>query len=114
MARAGGKDRRLFQKNGVWWVRWTCSYGHEHRERGGAKSLARQLYERRKTAVRHEGFCLDEASAKVARDHLQTFNAVSEQYLKWAAEHRPRSLRFYTPIVRQMATEFGPRGGSNH
>ena len=113
MARLGGKDRGLFQRNGVWWIRWTCSYGYEHREKGGAKSLAKQLYQQRKTAVRHANFCLDAARAKVARERLQTFGSVATRYLEWAEEHRPRSLRFYTPIVWQLALEFGPRGVSS-
>jgi len=109
MARAGGKDRGLFQKNGVWWVRWTCSYGHEHRERGGSKSVARQLYQQRKTAVRYDNFCLSAARAKVQRDRLQTFNSMAERYMEWAVEHCPRSLRFYRTIVRQVTAEFGAR-----
>ena len=109
MARASGKDRGLFQKNGVWWIRWTCPYGHEHREKGGSKSLARQLYERRKTAARHEGFCLDEARARQRREENSSFAKVSEQYLEWAQEHKPRSVSFRQVALNRLNESFGTR-----
>ena len=61
MARKSGKDRGLFQRNGndAWWIRWTCPYAHEHMEKiGSNKSLARQVYQQRRVAVKTEGFCL--------------------------------------------------------
>ena len=60
MAREGGKDRGLFRRSGQpdWWIRWTCPYGHDHREKIGPKSLARQIYQQRKVAVKTENFCL--------------------------------------------------------
>ena len=109
MARVNGKDRGLFQKNGVWWIRWTCPYGHEHREKGGSKSLARQLYERRKTAVRRDGFCLTEARARQKREQQQSFEAVSARYLAWAKEYRPRSERYYVSVMKQLVETFGSR-----
>ena len=109
MARASGKDRGLFQKNGVWWIRWTCPYGHEHREKGGSKSLARQLYERRKTAARHDGFCLDEARARQKREENSSFAKVSEQYLAWARERKPRSISFRQVALNRLNESFGSR-----
>ena len=55
MARQGGKDRGLFERpkrSGTWWIRYIDAIGHEHRERVGAKGLARRLYEKRKTEIR--------------------------------------------------------------
>jgi len=55
MARQGGKDRGLFERpkrSGIWWIRYNDAIGHEHRERVGAKGLARRLYEKRKTEIR--------------------------------------------------------------
>ena len=44
MARTGGVDRGLFQRKGVWWIRWVCPYANEHMEKiGTAKDLARLL-----------------------------------------------------------------------
>ncbi len=65
MARAGGKDRGIFfrarpggevvgpkGRRGEWWARWCDADGRERREKGGTKSLALDLYRRRKTEVR--------------------------------------------------------------
>ena len=65
MARAGGKDRGIFfrarpagevvgprGRRGEWWTRWCDADGKEHREKAGTKSLALDLYRRRKTEVR--------------------------------------------------------------
>jgi integrase len=110
MARAGGKDRGLFQKGGVWWIRWTCRYQHEHRERSGSsKTLARQLYQARKTAVKHSGFCLTEAKAKLKREEGSAFDRVAEQYLTWSREHRPRSTRYRECAIKRLSESFGGR-----
>lgn len=109
MARPGGKDRGLFQKNGTWWIRWTCRYQHEHREKAGSKSLARQLYETRKTDVRHHNFCLSEARAKLKREESSSFDKVSDRYLEWAREHRSPSTTFREVSIRRLSESFGTR-----
>lgn len=109
MARAGGRDRGLFKRSDAWWIRWTCCYGHEHREKAGSKTLARQLYERRKTATRHEAFCLDEARAHQKREENSSFDKVAERYLAWAREHRPRSLSFRQGAINRLSESFGAR-----
>lgn len=65
MARKGEKDRGIFFKSrptgeavgpqgrrGKWWARWYDANGGEHREKAGTKSLALDLFRRRKTEVR--------------------------------------------------------------
>ena len=65
MARKGGKDRGiLFRerphgeavgpngRRGEWWARWYDADGGEHREKAGTKSMALDLFRRRKTEVR--------------------------------------------------------------
>jgi integrase len=65
MARMGGKDRGIFfrprpngeaigpnGRRGEWWARWYDGDGGEHREKAGTKSLALDLFRRRKTEVR--------------------------------------------------------------
>jgi integrase len=65
MARKGGKDRGIFfrarphgeavgpnGRRGEWWARWYDADGGEHREKAGTKSMALDLYRRRKTEVR--------------------------------------------------------------
>ncbi len=65
MARKGGKDRGIFFKprptgeavgpqgrRGEWWTVWYDQDGRRHREKAGTKSMALDLYRRRKTEVR--------------------------------------------------------------
>ncbi len=54
MARKDGKDRGLFEKpagSGIWWICYFDLRGQKHREKGGSKAAARQLYLRRKAEV---------------------------------------------------------------
>ena len=65
MARKGGKDRGIYfrprptgevvgpnGRRGEWWARWYDATGGEHREKAGTKSMALDLFRRRKTEVR--------------------------------------------------------------
>src|SRR5690242_14612294 len=51
----GPKKRRdgVFQRDGRWWIRWTCSLGHDHRKPiGDTKGKAREEYHKRRADVR--------------------------------------------------------------
>lgn len=61
MARAGGKDRGLFERpkgSDIWWVRYTDTNGVEHREKAGMKRAAQTLYKTRKREAREGTFVL--------------------------------------------------------
>src|SRR5574337_317472 len=110
MARQGGVDRGLFRREGNWWIRWTCPYGHEHKEKiGTAKSLARDFYQKRKLAVKTEAFCLTMAKARATAAKPVLFQAVATRYLAWAAEHRPKSTMFREKALKHLTAAFGPR-----
>ena len=109
MSRAGGKDRGLFQRGDNWWIRWTCPYGHEHREKVGPKGAARELYQRRKVAVKAESFCLTEAVARQRQEQDNVFADVAKRYLEWAVEHRPRSLTFRVSSLNHLVQAFGSK-----
>src|SRR5437899_9675939 len=43
----------VFQRDGRWWIRWTCTLGHDHRNPiGDLKSRALDEYHKRRDAVR--------------------------------------------------------------
>lgn len=71
--------------------------------------MARGLYERRKTAARHEGFCLSEARAMRARETQTRFADVVARYLEWAAESRPRSTSFRVAASKHLLCAFGDK-----
>lgn len=109
MPRKGSVDRGLFQRDGVWWIRWACPYGHEHRERiGTGKSVARAYYEKRKLLVKTEGFCLTERKAKAARERPVLFQDAAKRYLTWAEQERPRSVTFREKALKHLLAAFGP------
>lgn len=109
MARKDGKDRGLFQRpsSNAWWIRWSCPYGHEHMEKIGPKSLARQVYEQRRVAVKVEGFCLTQARERQRREQPVLFRDVARRYLAWSQEQRPRSYTFRASALKHLMTVFG-------
>ena len=109
MARAGGKDRGLFQRSGssAWWIRWTCPYGHEHMEKIGPKSLAREMYQQRKIAVKTQDWCLTQAREAQRRAQPTLFRDLTRRYLTWSQEHRPRSYTFRVSALKHLMEAFG-------
>ena len=84
MARPGGKDRGIFERpknSGIWWICFSCPFGHIHREKVGPKSLARSEYERKKVRVRTEKYCPTQERNK-PRPTL--FQDMAKDYLTWA------------------------------
>lgn len=107
MPRKGSVDRGLFQRDGLWWIRWTCPYGHDHRERiGTAKGIARSHYQKRNLAVKTEGYCLTEAQARAAREKPTLFKDAASDYLAWAARERPRSVTFREKALKHLLAAF--------
>ena len=73
MARKQGKDRGLFERpqgSGIWWVRYFDRDGREHREKIGAKGLARRVYEKRKTEIREGRFFAPERRETVSFESI--------------------------------------------
>jgi integrase len=111
MARLGGKDRGLFQRkdSSAWWIQWTCAQGHEHMEKIGNKSTAREVYQQRKVAVKTEGFCLTQDRAARRREQALLFAIVAERYLAWSHEERPRSAKFRRTRLTHLVPVFGQK-----
>lgn len=102
--------RGVFQKHGkggTWWIRWSCPHGHRHEEKVGPKAAARVLVERRRVAVKVEGFCLtDQRQARAHKVPLLFREAVAA-YLAWAVRERPRSLTFRRSILTACLPALG-------
>jgi hypothetical protein len=58
------KQRGIFQRGGVWWIRYADQYGKEHREKVGIKSRALEIYQQRKTEIRLGRFEPEDVRAK--------------------------------------------------
>lgn len=94
MARAGGKDRGLFERpagSGVWWVRYHDQFGQEHREKVGSKAGAREVYAQRKAQVRLRKFIPEE----VDRRPMTVPELVERYDEEFEANLRPSTVREY-------------------
>lgn len=93
MARPGSKDRGLFERpksSGIWWIRYHDGDGREHREKIGAKGLARRVYEKRKTALREDRyFPPDRARRVLVREIVENYRKWSEDSGKVITDCRP-------------------------
>lgn len=103
MARLGSRDRGLFERpkgSGVWWIRYNDGHGREHREKIGAKGLARRVYEKRKTALREDRyFPPDRARRVLVRE-------IVEDYRKWS-EVSGRVITDCRPAWNRLLERFG-------
>ena len=108
--RRGCLMRGVFQKSGkglAWWIRWTCPQGHRHEEKVGPKAVAQSLVEKRRVAVKVDGFCLTAKRQAHTTGAPLTFRDVVTAYLAWSARERPRSLTFRRSILTACLQAFG-------
>lgn len=103
MAHKGGRDRGLYERpknSGIWWISYVHRDHHHHREKGGNKTEARALLERRKTEARDGTW---RPSPKVRRGYWQEQLAserveettLGQFALRWIEERKP----YLTPQV---------------
>ena len=110
MARAGGKDRGLFQRKGdakTWWIRWQCRYGHDHQEKIGTKSVAREMHAERRRQVKQFNFCLTLERQRRKREDEAKFDVAAKRYLAWAEQHWPRSVGYRKTALKHLCAYFG-------
>jgi len=103
--RPRARARGIFERDGVWWICWSCNQGHIHREKVGPKSLAVTEYQKRKVAVKTQGYCLTQAR----RDKPTLFPVAEARYLAWARKERPRSVMFREKALKHLKARFGSK-----
>ena len=96
---------RKASKGQAWWIRWTCPQGHRHEEKVGPKAAATALVERRRVAVKMDGYCL---TTERTRDVPPLFSQAATDYLAWATRDRPRSVRFRQSVLAAALPALGP------
>ncbi len=99
------RARGLFEHDGAWWICWFCAQGHRHREKIGPKSLALTEYQKRKVAVKTQGYCLTQAR----QDRPTLFSVAEDKYLAWARKERPRSITFRETALVHLTARFGTK-----
>jgi integrase len=104
MAKTNGKVRGTFERppgSGVWWVRYADQYGLLHREKVGPKGLAKEVYQKRKVAIREGRFFPEQVNR---RDCL--FDEVVKDWLEYAKVNK-RSANMDVTRSRRLLAAFG-------
>ena len=86
---------------GDWWICWFCTLGHKHRELAGAKTLAEEEAERRRTQTRREARCPRQQPA----NRPIPFQDAAKEYLDWSKGHK-RSWRTDEHWLNRLKTVF--------
>jgi len=67
MAKTAKKHRGIFERpkgSGIWWIRYADEFGRMHREKVGMRSRAIEVYQQRKTEIRHGRFEPEDVKGK--------------------------------------------------
>lgn len=100
--RQNPRGSQLYQgQRGDWWIRYVDQYGQLHREKVGPKSLAKEVYRKRKTAIREGKFFPDTLSRK--REVL--FEEAAKDYVAYCQRHK-RSWRRYAHAMTHCLARF--------
>ncbi len=117
MARRGAVNRGLFQRSGdpAWWIRWSCTLGHEHRERVGARTLARERHAMRRREVREarrenppREYCpnlVQRQRPVMFKDIVRDYKAYAEANKRSWKDDRPRLARLLKAFRRKLARD---------
>jgi len=111
------KARGIFERDGVWWISWCCTLGHRHREKVGARGLAREQHAARRRevrAARREGreFCpgLQERERPVMfKEIVRDYKAYAETNKRSHKDDRPRLARLLKAFRRKLARDITPQ-----
>jgi len=100
--------RGIFEKNpGVWYIRYVDSQGRYRREKAGSLSVAKKLYNKRKTEAL-QGIVLPE---NLRRKHVP-FSEIAEDALSYSRKHK-RSYRSDEIIKKNLVEWFGVFGADS-
>ena len=105
MMAQGRKVRGIFERpkgSGVWWVRYCDQYGRLHREKVGPKGLAKEVYQKRKTAIREGKFFPEQ----VGQQRVILFDELARDFLAYGKLHK-RSYDHDGQRMRRLIEAFG-------
>lgn len=96
------KQRGLFRRGGIWWIRFTSINGNQIRESSHStkKEDAELLFAKRMQAV------LQGQDPEIQRIPNISFRELSEKYLAWV-KGRQASYEVKTYIIKQLVSVFG-------
>jgi integrase len=82
----GRKMRGVFERDGRWWIRWTCTLGHDHRKPSGdSKSAAGEEHKAKRAEVRDARKAGRECCPRlVYRDRPALFDDILADYMEYS------------------------------
>ncbi|MBI4381404.1 MAG: site-specific integrase [candidate division NC10 bacterium] len=89
------------ETRGEWWVRYCDQYGQLHREKVGPKGLAKEVYQKRKTAIREWRFFPEQL-----RKRSLLFDEAAKDWLAYAKANK-RSYNMDVTRSRRLLLAFG-------
>ena len=107
------KVRGVYDYKGDWWIIWFCTLGHRHREKIGARGLAREQHAAKRRAVREarrEGreFCpnLEQRQRPIMfKDLCREYRTYAEANKGSHKDDRPRLVRLLKTFRRKLACD---------
>ena len=100
------RTRGVFERpkgSGIFWIRYADQFGKIHREKVGAKSLARAAYRKRKTEIREGKFFPE----KIQRRREMLFRDMAKLYLEEHAKVNKRSWKTDEERLKRLVERFG-------
>lgn len=90
------------ETRGEWWVRYCDQYGQPHREKVGPKGLAKEVYQKRKIAIREGKFFPEQ----IGKQRVTLFDELAKDFLTYAKMHK-RSHADDARRMRRILVAFG-------
>src|SRR6266536_3903404 len=110
----GRKVWGVFVRSGQWWIRWTCTLGHDHRRPSGElKTAATEEHKAKRAEVREARKAALECCPRlVRREQPLLFEEVVEDYLEYSrrstrshADDKTRAQRFLDRWKGRLASD---------
>ncbi|MBI2525276.1 MAG: site-specific integrase [Candidatus Rokubacteria bacterium] len=114
MTKRGRKVRGVFERDGQWWIRWSCSLGHDHRQPSGeSKTAAGEEHKAKRAEVRDARKAGRQCCPKlVHRERPALFEQILADYMEHSrrnkrshASDRPKEERFTALFRGRLASD---------
>lgn len=112
--RTGRKVRGVFWRDGQWWIRWSCTLGHDHRKPSGdLKSAATEEHKAKRAEVREARKAGQERCPRLTqRTRPLLVSELVRDYMEYSRENK-RSYGADQARAARLRARFGDRLASD-
>ena len=110
----GRKTRGVFWRDGMWWIRWACTLGHDHRKLSGdLKTAATEEHKKKRAEVRDARKAGQECCPNLTqRKRPALFEEILADYMEYSArtkrshdDDKPKEIRFKALFRGRLASD---------